>query len=69
MVSEGMTITLIALASGVSTTLVNLALSEKIKGRMEITEKEVAMAMLAVGVGSAIGYWFVKSRAQATKEV
>lgn len=67
MVSEGMTITLIALASGASTTLVNLALSKKIKGRFEIGEGEVIMAMTAVAIGSAIGYMFIKSREEAAE--
>jgi len=65
MVSEGMAITLIAAASGVSTALINMALSQKIKGRYEIGEEEVMMAMIAVGIGSAVGYMFIKSREEA----
>lgn len=67
MVSEGMTITLIAAASGVSTGLVNMALSEKIRGRYEISGMEVLMSMAAVAIGSALGYMFIKSRRQETE--
>lgn len=62
MVSEGMTITAIGVASGVSTTLVNLLISRKIKGRAEISRREVGMAMAAVAIGSTIGYLFIHKR-------
>lgn len=65
MVSQGMAVTLIGLASGVSTTLVNLAISKKTKGRFEITDREVILGMTAVAAGSAIGYFFIKSKEQA----
>lgn len=66
MVSQGMAITMIGIASGVSTALVNMAISKKTKGRVEIGTGEVAMAMFAVGAGSSIGYFFIKSREEAT---
>jgi len=69
MVSEGMTITLIGLSSGMATAIVNLSLSKKIKGRVEIGTSEVAMAMAAVFIGSSIGYYFIKSRGEETEEI
>lgn len=60
-----MTVTLIGLASGGATALVNLALSKKIKGRVEVGTGEVAIAMAAVAIGSGLAYVFIKSRSQA----
>lgn len=63
-----MAVTFIGIASGISTTLINMAISQKTKGRVEIGRGEVAMAMLAVGIGSAAGYFFIKSKEQAMLE-
>lgn len=65
MVSPGTAATLIGAASGIGTVFANILISKKTKGRMELGEGEVAMAMLAVGIGSVSAYLFIKSREQA----
>lgn len=60
--SQAMTVTVIGIASGAMTALVNLALSKKTEGRVEITTREVAMATGAVIVGSGLAYFFIKRK-------
>lgn len=62
-------VTLVAAASGLSTIIANLFISQKTKGRLEVTEEEVIMAMLAVGLGSMIAYVFFQTKKEAEQTI
>lgn len=68
MVSPGAAATLIGIASGVGTTLANLYIAKKTKGRTEFGKDEVVLAMGAAAIGSLSAYLFIKSREQAIEE-
>ncbi len=63
MVSEGTVVTLVGIASGVGTTIGNILISRKIKGRAEIGVREVLMAMGAVFGGSLLAAAIIQGRA------
>lgn len=61
MVTASTAVTMLGLVGGIATTLTSLALSKRLRNR-EVSEKEIVLAMIAVGVGSATAVWVLKKK-------